>query len=55
MDNCGYKGSKPSPQDWANMLEEYPKLAEEFKRIFNNAYITEADDFTPEVLEDIYM
>ena len=54
-DNRGYKGSKPSPQDWADMLEEDPNFSEDFKRVFNNSDIPEADYFTPEVLEDTYM
>ena len=29
-DNHGYEGSKPSPQDWADMLEEDPDFVEEF-------------------------
>ena len=43
-DNRGYKGSKPSPQDWADMLEEDTDFPEEFKRVFNNANIPEVDD-----------
>ena len=54
-ENCGYKGSKPSSQDWAGMLYEDPDFAEEFKRVFNNANIPKAEDFTPEVLEDTYV
>ena len=53
--NRGYEGSKPSPQYWVDMLEEYPKFDEDFKRVFNNADITEADVFTPEALEDTYV
>ena len=37
------------------MLEEYPDFAEEFKRVFNNSDISEADDFSPEVLEYKYV
>ena len=43
-ENRGYKGSKPSPQDWAYMLEEDPYFYEEFKRVYNNSDIPEADD-----------
>ena len=32
-----------------------PDFAKEFKRVLNNADITEADDFTPGVLEDTYV
>ena len=51
-DNCGYEVSKPSPQDWADMLESDTNFAEEFKRVFNNTDITEADYFIPEVIEE---
>ena len=37
------------------MFKEYPEFSGEFKRMFNNADIPEADDFTPEVLEDTYV
>ena len=55
VDNRGYERSKPTPKDWADMLEGDPDFAENFKRVFNNADITEADDFIPEVLEDTYV
>ena len=51
----GYEVYKPSTQDWADMLEEYPDFDEEFKRVFNNADITGSYKFTPEVLEDTDM
>ena len=37
------------------MLEEYPDFSEKFKRVFNNSDISEADDFSPEVLEYKYV
>ena len=37
------------------MLEENPYFTEEFKRVFNNSDIPEADDFTQEVLKDTYL
>ena len=36
-------------------MKEDPKFSEEFKRLFNNVDILEADYFTPEVLEDTYV
>ena len=53
--NGGYEGSKPSPQDWADLFEEDTDFAEEFQKSFNNMKIPEADEFTPEVLEDTYV
>ena len=37
------------------MLEDNPYSAKEFKRVFNNADIPEADGFTPEVIEGTYV
>ena len=54
-DNRRYEVSKPSPQDWADMLEEDPDFSEEFQTVFNDADIPEEDNFTPEVLEDTYV
>ena len=51
----GYSGDKPNPKDWADLLEEDEDFREEFEKIFNNKDIPEADDFTPEVLEDTYL
>ena len=45
VNNCGYKLSKTSRKYWADMLEEDPDFAEEFKMVFNNADIPEADFF----------
>ena len=53
--NRRYKWSKPSPQYWADMSEEYTYFAEYFKRIFHNAYIKESNSFTQKVLEDTYV
>ena len=53
--NRGYEGFKQSPQDWADMLEEDPYFADKFKRVFNNSGIIEADGFTPEFFEDMYV
>ena len=41
VDKHGYEGSKSSPQSWAIILEEYPKFAEGFNRVFNNDDIPE--------------
>ena len=49
------EGYKTSPQYWVDMLEKYPDFSEEFKRVFSNSDILEADGFTPEVLEETYV
>ena len=54
-DDRGYDGSKPNPKDWADMLDEDPDFKEEFDRLFSDISIPEADEYTPEVLEDTYL
>ena len=51
----GYIGNKPDPVDWADMIDNDPDFAEAFQRIYNDDDIPEADDHTPEVLDDIYL
>lgn len=51
----GYIGDKPDPKDWADLLEEDEDFREEFECIFSNKDIPEADDHTPEVLDDTYV
>ena len=51
----GYDGSKPHPEDWADLLESDPDFNEEFNRCFNNQDIAEADNHTPDILDDTYL
>jgi Reverse transcriptase (RNA-dependent DNA polymerase). len=51
----GYSSDKPLPDDWADLIEEDEDFREEFQKIYANGDISEADDFTPEVIEDTYM
>ena len=51
----GYIGNKPNPEDWADMIDNDPDFAEEFQRVFNDDNIPEADDYTPEVMDDTYL
>jgi hypothetical protein len=54
--NRGYIGDKPNPDDWADLMDEDEDFREEFQKIYNNEDISEqADDYTPEVLEDTYV
>ena len=48
----GYAGSKPNPEDWADLTEFDSDFNEEFNKIFNDPHIKEADDYTTEVLDD---
>ena len=40
---------------WFDLLEEDDDFKEEFQSIYNDKSIPEADDFTPEVLDDTYL
>ena len=51
----GYVGCKPNPEYWADLMEDDPIFREEFQKVYNNTDIPEADDFTPDVLEDTYV
>ena len=51
----GYEGDKPNPEDWAELIENDEDFREEFQRIFNDDAIPEADDYTPEVMNDTYL
>ena len=51
----GYHGDKPNPKDWADLLEEDEDFREEFEAVYNSDQVEEADDFTPEVLQDTYL
>ena len=51
----GYIGDKPNPDDWADLIEDDEDFREEFQKVYNNKDIPEADDYTPEVLEDTYV
>ena len=58
MKSCneaGYIGDKPNPDHWADLLENDEDFREEFTRVFNNDEIPEADDITPEALDDTYL
>ena len=57
MANRGYDGSKPNPEDWADLFDNDPLFDEEFRKVYNNMDIPEADDveFTPETMNDTYL
>ena len=50
-----YNGHKPNPEDWADFFEDDEDFNTEFNRLFDDEDIAEADDSTPEVLEDTYL
>ena len=55
IESRGYEGDKPNPDDWADLIESDPDFQEEFNNIYNTDSIKEADDFTPDTLDDTYL
>ena len=51
----GYIGDKPNPADWADLIDTDEDFRDEFDSVYNNNDIPEADEYTPEVLEDTYL
>ena len=51
----GYKGDKPNPDDWVDLIESDEDFRTEFNAVYNSDKIAEADDFTPDVLQDTYL
>ena len=50
-----YVGDKPNPNDWAEYIDNDEDFKEEFLRIYNDNTIPEADDYSPDVLDDTYL
>jgi hypothetical protein len=51
----GFKGDKPNPEDWADLIDTDEDFREEFENIYNSDKVKEADDYTPDVLHDTYL
>ena len=51
----GYVGDKPNPEDWSELLDTDEDFRDEFERIFNDDTILEANDHTPDILDDTYL
>ena len=49
-----YNGEKPNLEHWADFADD-PDFVEEFQKVIDHPDIPEADDYTPEVLEDTYV
>ena len=50
-----YDGKKPNPQDWADLYESNPTFKDEFNRNFSDGTIPEVSDFTPNILDYMYL
>ena len=58
MKSCqenNFIGDKPNPEHWADLLENDEEFREEFERVFNSDDVMEADDVTPDTLDDTYL
>ena len=53
--NANYEGEKPDPNDWSELYENDTEFNDEFRKVFNNTDIPQADDYSPEVLDDTYV
>ena len=53
-DDGKYDREKPSLEHWADMASD-PEFVEEFQKVYDNPEIPEADNFSPEMLEDTYL
>ena len=56
MKSCqeiNYIGDKPNPEHWADLLDNDEDFREEFERVFNSDDVMEADDVTPDTLDDV--
>ena len=51
----GYDGDKPNPEDWADLIENDDDFREEFETVYNSDNIKEADEATPDILNDTYL
>ena len=50
-----FQGDKPNPEDWADLFSEDQDFDDEFRKIFNDNSIKEADEYTEETLDDTYL
>ena len=50
-----YVGNKLDPKDWADYINYDEDFKEEFMRIYTDDSIPEADDYTPDILDDTYL
>ena len=51
----GYRGDKPNPEDWADLMQDDEDFRDEFEKVYNCNEIPEADEPTPEVMDDTYL
>ena len=48
-------GYKPNPEDWAKYIDNDKDFKEEFLQIYNVNTIPEANNYSPDVLDDTYL
>ena len=50
-----YVGNRPSPEDWAEYIDNKKDFTEEFLWIYNNNTIPEANNYSSDVLDNTYL
>ena len=50
-----YVCDKPIPEDSYEMMDEDDEFCEEFQQVYSDSNVPDANDFTPEMIEDTYL
>ena len=53
--NFPVDGDKPDPEMWADLIDNDEDFKEEFFKVYANDNIPEADDFSPEIMDNSYL
>ena len=54
-DNFPVDGDKPDPEMWADLADTDADFREEFFKVYGDETISEADDFSPEIMDNTYL
>ena len=54
-DNFPVDGDKPDPEMWADLADADEDFQEEFFKVYGDENVKEADDFTPEIMDNTYL
>ena len=50
-----YVRDKPIPEDSYEMMDEDDEFCEEFQQVYSDRNVPDANEFTPEMIEDTYL
>ena len=53
--NFPVDGDKPDPAMWADLVEHDEDFNEEFFKVYGDDKLQEADDFSPEIMDNGYL